>query len=214
MDRYYARTCLARADADATLAAMESAPSFDASGPSNLRLAAFALTAVGALLMGVGSFLTWVTIGFRDGLSVQTVTPGTDMSVGIITLLCAVVILVLIIVSRLIVGPAGRGIALVIIVAAAGSTALAAWFVATAADHYSPIDDEQLVNSLAQVLGKSADEIRTALASVIDQLGGYTSVGPGPWVVIVGGLLALAGGILTYRWVTRVMRNPGPLPPH
>jgi Tryptophan-associated transmembrane protein (Trp_oprn_chp) len=214
MARYYARTCLAEADTDATLAAMESAPSLDASRPSNLRLAAFALTAAGALLMGVGSVLTWVTVGLRDQLSVQTVSPGTDLSAGIITLLCAVVILVLLIVSRLIVGPAGRGIALVIIVAAAGSTALAAWFVATAADHYSPIDDEQLVNSLAQVLGKSADEIRTALASVIDQLGGYTTVGPGPWVVIVGGLLALAGGILTYRWATRVMRNPGPLPPH
>jgi hypothetical protein len=193
---------------------VETAPRFDASRPTTLRLVAFALTAAGALLMGIGSLLTWVTVGLRDQLSLRTVSPGTDLGAGVITLICAVVILVLVIMSRVIVGPARRGMAIVIIVAGALSTALAAWFIITAPDHYSPTDDERLVSALAQVLGKSVDEIRSALASVIEQLGGYTHVGPGPWVVIGGGLLAIAGGVLTFRWATRVMLNPEPLPPH
>jgi hypothetical protein len=65
---------------------VESAPRLDASRPSNLRLAAFALTALGALVMGVGSLLTWVTVGFADQLSLQTSSPGTDLAAGLITL--------------------------------------------------------------------------------------------------------------------------------
>jgi hypothetical protein len=193
---------------------VETAPRFDASRPSKLRLAAFALTAIGALLMGAGSLLTWVTVGLEDQLSIRTVSPGTDLTVGVISLICAVVILVLVIMSRVIVGPARRGMAIVIVVAGALAAALATWFIVTAPDHFSPIDDERLVSALAQILGKSVDEIRSALASVIDQLGGYTHVGPGPWVVIGGGLLAIVGGILTFVWATRIMMNPEPLPHH
>jgi len=45
---------------------MEAAPRMDTSRPSNLRLAAFALTSLGALVIGIGSILTWVTVGFSD----------------------------------------------------------------------------------------------------------------------------------------------------
>jgi hypothetical protein len=159
---------------------VETAPRLDASRPSNLRFAAFALTAVGALLMGIGSVLTWVTVGFSDPLSIRTVSPGTDLSAGLVALIAAVVILVLVIMSRVIAGPARRAMAVVIIAAATISTALTAWFVVAAPDHYSPIDDESLVNALAQVTGKSVDEVRSALASVIGELGGYTHVGIGP----------------------------------
>jgi hypothetical protein len=189
---------------DATLTNVEAAPRLDASRPSTRRLAAFALTVVGALLMGLGSLLTWVTVGFSDQLSIQTVSPGTDLSAGLITLIAAVVILVLVIMSRVVAGPARRGMAAVIVAAAALSTALATWFVITASDHYSPTDDDRLVNALAQIMGKSVEEVRSALAVVIDQLGGYTHVGLGPWIAMLGGLLAIAGGILTYGWASRV----------
>ena len=76
-----------------------------------------------------------------------------------------------------------------------------------------PVD--VIVRGMANPLFDSyINEIRSALVSVIDQLGGYTHVGPGPWVVIAGGVLAIVGGILTFRWATRVMMNPEPLPPH
>jgi hypothetical protein len=147
-------------------------------------------------------------------LSIRTVSPGTDLGVGLIALISAVVILVLVIMSRVIIGPARRAMAVVIIAAAALSTALAIWFLLTAADHYSPVDNDQLVNQVAQVTGKTVEEVRSALASVVDQLGGYTHVGPGAWFVIAGGVLAVVGGILTLRWANRITNNPGPLPPH
>jgi Tryptophan-associated transmembrane protein (Trp_oprn_chp) len=192
---------------------METAPRLDASRPSNLRLIAFALTAIGALVMGIGSVLTWVTVGFADAITLQTASPGTDLGAGLITLVCAVVVLVLIIVSRLVSSRARRVIAVVVIAAAAVSTALAAWFALSAADHYSPVQDETLVNELAQATGKTAEQMRSALAQVVDQLGGYTHVGIGPWVAVLGGLAAIAGGILTLRWANRIS-EPAELPPH
>jgi hypothetical protein len=42
---------------------------------------------------------------------------------------------------------------------------------------------------------------------VIDQLGGYTHVGPGPWIVIIGGVLVITGGILTVRWARAIARH-------
>jgi tryptophan-associated transmembrane protein len=193
---------------------METAPRLDASRPSSLRALGFALTAAGALAMGVGSLLDWITVGLRDLTSLQTTIPGTDVGAGRIALVAAVIVLVLVIVSRVVAGPARRWIALVIVVAAGVATVISTWFVVSAADHFSPVDDETLVNAVAQATGKSADEVRTALVSVIDQLGGYTHVGPGPWVAIVGGLLAIAGGVITYVWASRVAAEPTELPPH
>jgi hypothetical protein len=191
---------------------METSPRLDASRPSSLRLVSFVAIAAGALIMGVGSLLTWVTVGFKDQLSIQTVSPGTDLSAGIITLVSAVVILVLVLVSRFVADGVRRVIAVVIIAAGALSSGLAAWFIIAAPDHYSPVEDESLVNELAQVLGKSVDEVRNALASVIEQLGGYTHVGPGPWVAIVGGVLVIAGGVLTLRWAMREKQPTEPSP--
>jgi len=183
---------------------MEAEPRLDASRPSSLRLAAFALTAFGALAMGVGSLLTWVTVGIADQLGLQTVSPGTDLSAGLFTLVCAVVILVLLVMSRLVGDGARRILAGVMILLGSLSALLAAWFVRAAPDYYSPIDNQRLIDALASRTGRSADEVRAALATVIDQLGGYTHVGPGPWVVIVGGSLAIAGGILTLRWAKAI----------
>jgi hypothetical protein len=189
---------------------MEAAPRLDTSRPSNLRLAAFALTALGALLMGLGSLLRWVTVGIADQASLRTVSPGTDLSAGKITLGAAVFVLVLLIVSRFVADLVRLVIAIVMIAAGALCTALAVWFIIAAPDHYSPVDDERLVSLLAQATGKSVEDVRQALAQVIDQLGGYTHVGPGPWIAAVGGILVIAGGLLTLRWVQRLRSDvPG-----
>jgi hypothetical protein len=183
-------------------------PRLDASRPSNLRLAAFALTAGGALLMGIGSLLTWVTVGIADQLAVQTVTPGTDLSGGLITLICAVVVLVLVLVSRFVTGTIRRVMPIVVIAAGALATAVAGYFIWAAPTHYSPVDDERLVTALANATGRSIEEVRTALAQVIDQLGGYTHVGPGPWIVLIGGVLVIVGGVLTLQWSARLRSAP------
>jgi len=186
---------------------MEAEPRLDTSAPSSLRLAAFVLTAVGALVMGVGSLLTWVTVGIADAIGIQSVSPGTDLAAGLVTLVSAVVILVLVVMSRLVGDGARRILAAVVILMGSLAALLAAWFVKAAPDYYSPVDDQALINTIATATGKSPDEVKTALAQVIDQLGGYTHVGRGPWVVIVGGVLVIAGGILTLRWARAI--EPG-----
>ncbi len=189
---------------------MEPQPSLDASAPSNLRLAAFALTAGGALLIGVGSLLTWVSVGIADAQGMPpTVSPGTDLAAGLVTLVSAAVILVLVVMSRLVGAGARRILASVVILLGAVSALLAAWFIKAAPDYYSPVDDQRLVDAIASTTGRTAEEVRTALATVIDQLGGYTHVGPGPWVVIIGGVVAIAGGVLTLRWAAAI-GSPAP----
>ena len=183
---------------------MDTEPRLDASRPSNLRLAGFALIAAGALAMGIGSLLTWVTVGIADQQSVQTVSPGTDLAAGLVTLVCAVVILVLVVVSRAVGDAARRAISIVVIAAGAFAAALAGYFIVAAPTHYSPVEDDRLVAAIANATGRSVEDVRGALAQVIDQLGGYTHVGPGPWVSIVGGVLVIAGGALTLRWAARL----------
>jgi hypothetical protein len=182
-------------------------PRLDASRPSNLRLAGFALTAGGALLMGIGSVLTWVTVGIADQFSVQTVSPGTDLSGGVITLVCAVVVLVLVVVSRFVPGTVRRWISVVVIVAGAVASAVAGYFIWAAPTHYSPVDDQRLVDAIATATGRPVDDVRTALAQIIDKLGGYTHVGPGPWLVLIAGVLVIAGGVLTLLWSERLQRT-------
>jgi hypothetical protein len=192
---------------------VEPAPHLDASRPSGLRLLAFGLSAAGALVIGIGAVLDWVTVGFRGQVSLETTEPGTDLTAGRIALVCAVVILISIVVSRLALGGARKGLAALIIAAAAIAVAAAAWFLGWGKDRYTPVDSEALVNQLAAYLGASVEQIRSQLASVVDQLGAYTHVGPGPWVVIGGGILALAGGVATLRWAIRIAA-PVDLPPH
>ena len=182
---------------------MDDEPRLDASRPSSLRLAGFALTAVGALLLGIGSRLVWVTVGLGSVSGSQTAYLGTDLGAGKIALGGAAAVLVLVLIARM-TSRWRRWVSVAIIAVGSLVAALAGWFIVAAPDHYSPVDDERLVSALSGILRKSPDEIRAGLASVIDKLGGYTHVGPGPWVVIVGGVLVAVGGILTLRWTNRL----------
>ncbi len=185
---------------------MEATPQMDTSRPSNLRLAAFALTASGALVIGVGSILTWVTVGFADPslAALTSLTKGTDIADGKIALGCAVATLLLVVVSRVVSDTVRAVMAGIVVVAGGLATAVAAVFIRSAPTNYTPIDSEGLVARIAAYLGKTPDEIRAALAGVSDKLGPYTNVGAGPWVVVIGGLMVIAGGVLTVRWAARL----------
>jgi hypothetical protein len=176
----------------------------DTSRPSNLRLAAFALSAFGALVIGVGSILTWVTVGFANLGAIASASKGTDLRDGKITLACAVVTLILVLVSRFVSDTARAVMAGIVVVAGALAAAVAGWFIRSAPTNYPPIDSDAIVASLAQALRKTPEEIRAALQSEVGKLGGYTHVGRGPWVTLVGAVMVVVGGVLTVRWAARL----------
>jgi hypothetical protein len=178
----------------------------DASRPSDLRLIAFVLTAVGALAIGVGSVLTWVSAGFTQPQLAQltSVTKGIDTNEGKVALGCAVAALILVIASRVVSDAARAVLAGVLVVVGALAAVAGAMFISSASTNYSPIDSESIINRLAAELGHSPDEVRAALATVSSQLGPYTNVGAGPWIVIAGGIMVAVGGVLTVRWAAHL----------
>jgi tryptophan-associated transmembrane protein len=178
-------------------------PRLDASRPSNLRLAGFAFTAVGALLLGVASRLTWVTLG-SSALPPETSYLGTELGAGKIALAAAIMLLVLIVVVRTVEGRWRTILSIVMILIAAVAAAFAAWFALSAADHYSPTNNDAMINALAAALHRTPDQIRADMTTLIDQAGGYTHLGPGVWVAIVGGVVAIVGSVLTLRWAGRM----------
>jgi hypothetical protein len=185
---------------------MEPAPQMDTSRPSNLRLVAFILTAVGALAIGVGSVLTWVSAGFTQQAlaGLTSVTKGIDTNEGKVALGCAVAALILVLVSRVVSDTARAVLAGVMVVVGALAAVVGAMFISSASTNYSPIDSESIINRLAAQLGQPPDQVRAALATVSSQLGPYTKVGAGPWIVIAGGVAVAVGGVLTVRWAARL----------
>jgi hypothetical protein len=178
----------------------------DTSAPSDLRLVAFVLTAVGALAIGVGSVLTWVSAGFTQPqlAGLTSVTKGLDTNEGKVALGCAVAALILVLVSRIVSDTARAVLAGVMVVVGALAAVLGAMFIATASTNYSPVDSESIIERLAAQLHQPADQVRAALATVAAQLGPYTKIGIGPWIVIVGGIMVAVGGVLTVRWAARL----------
>ena len=185
---------------------MEPAPQMDASRPSSLRLIAFVLVAVGALAIGVASVLTWVSAGFTQPelAGLTSVTKGIDTNEGKVALGCAVVALILVLVSRIVSDTVRAVLAGMMVVVGALAAVAGALFISSASTNYSPIDSESIINQLAAQLGHSPDEVRAALATVADQLGPYTNVAAGPWIVIAGGIAVAVGGVLTVRWAARL----------
>jgi len=185
---------------------MEPAPRMDTSAPSDLRLVAFVLTAVGALAIRVGSVLSWVSAGFTQPqlAGLTSVTRGLDTNEGKVALGCAVAALILVLVSRIVSDTARAVLAGVMVVVGALAAVLGAIFIATASTNYSPVDSESIIERLAAQLHQPADQVRAALATVAAQLGPYTKIGIGPWIVIVGGIMVAVGGVLTVRWAARL----------
>ena len=177
---------------------MDDEPRMDAARPSNL--AGFALSTGGALVLAISCRLDWVTVGFSQLPNSQTTYIGTDIGAGRVALGAAVLLLILVLVGRIVADRWRPAISIAMLVIATVAAAFAGWFAIAAPDHYSPVDNDQLVTALAQALKKTPDEIRAGLANVVSQLGGYTHLGPGPWVALVGGVLAIVGAALTLRW--------------
>ena len=182
---------------------MEPAPAMNVSRPSALRLSGFVVSAVAALLAGIGSVLTWVTLGLRNQASVTSDIRGLDIADGKLVLGAAVVILVAVVSTRLVAPRARTIVAAAVLVAAIVVLVVAAAFLLRASDRFEAVDSDVLVQKIAEATGVPADAVRPRMEEVVARLGGFTDVGPGAWLALAGGVVGTAGGVLVVAWGRR-----------
>ena len=203
---------LDRGPRGARLHVVEPAPALNVSRPSALRLLGFLLLAAGALLAGIASVLTWVTVGLRQEPQVSPQIPGLDTIDGKIVLGAAVVMLVGVIATRVVSPAARKAVAFVVLVAAVAVIVVAGAFLVRASDRFEAVDSDVLVQKIAEVTGQPVDSVRRQMEQVVTQLGGFTDVGPGPWLALAGGVLGAAGGVLVVAWSRRTTAYDATMP--
>ncbi len=173
--------------------------------PSTIRLAGFLATTVGALLISLGSLMTWATIP-----PFGTETRGVDVWEGTLTLLIGVAILIGMIVMRgLRSAGARRAVAIGIIVLGLAAAALAASDAIRANDRFTSSGQrDKMAHEIADQLGLPYDQV---VAKLEDVFRGRFSValGAGILMVMIGGLVAALGGGLSVAWANR---RPDSLP--
>jgi len=190
---------------------MEPSPDLDVSAPSPLRVAGFLITALGALLAGVGATLTWVTVGIEVAGSVSTPTRGIDVWDGQVVLACAVVMLIAVLVTRMAASSTvRRAAAILVIVVGFVALAIGTGFVVTATSRFEPIEDDALASAISESSGVPEDQVRATLEASIEELGAFTRVGAGPYLAIAGGLAGVIGGVLVLAWTMRPDETPEP----
>jgi Tryptophan-associated transmembrane protein (Trp_oprn_chp) len=182
---------------------MEPAPAMNVSRPSALRLWGFVLAAVAALLAGIASALTWVTVGLRDQASVTSDIRGLDIVDGKIVLGAAVVILVGVVSTRLVAPRARTIVAAGVLVAAIVVLVVAAAFLLRASDRFEAVDSDVLVQKIAEATGEPVDAVRPRMEEVVAKLGGFTDLELGAWLALAGGVVGTVGGVLVVAWGRR-----------
>jgi Tryptophan-associated transmembrane protein (Trp_oprn_chp) len=182
---------------------MEPAPAMNVSRPSALRLWGFVLAAVAALLAGIASALTWVTVGLRDQASVTSDIRGLDIVDGKIVLGAAVVIIVGVISTRLVAPSARTIVAAGVLLAAIVVLVVAAAFLLRASDRFEAVDSDVLVQKIAEATGEPVEAVRPRMEEVVAKLGGFTDLELGAWLALAGGVVGTVGGVLVVAWGRR-----------
>jgi hypothetical protein len=149
------------------------------------RVAGFLVASVGALLMGVGATTTWITVGIPNEPA-HTAIRGADLVDGVIVLLCAIAILAGVFATRIAGSSRARQV-LGALVAIAGLIAVS-------------------IGSAFLIGGRDRDAVVKALGvprELWPQFGAFRNLGPGAFLVVIGGLLGILGGVLTLAWSRR-----------
>ncbi|HKX34470.1 MAG TPA: hypothetical protein VJP03_03965 [Actinomycetota bacterium] len=141
---------------------------------------------VGGALMALGSFLAWAEV---SGGGTSVTAKGVDGSDGYITLVAGIVAVVA---GLVIARGTGRVLAVVMILAGIVGGGIGLYDALTAKDNVLDAAAEEL----APTFGASAQQVRTVLDQAIDAGQLSVSISIGLYVVIGGGVVALAGGIL------------------
>ncbi|MDP9295530.1 MAG: hypothetical protein M3O88_02390 [Actinomycetota bacterium] len=192
--------------------------------PPPLRFASFVTTSVGGALVGLGSLLTWAEVGVNipgaNGSGLSSNVHGVDTAEGKIALVLGFVLLVGGVAMRAL---TAKGLARVVGWLVVISSLIAAGIGVldiVRADHAFDLGAEATAHRIADTTGLPFQDIlaRMDRFQTVD-------VKLGLYVVIVGGVIGLIGGLLGLAWVARQDRRtqvadeplPGdrstPLPP-
>ena len=144
---------------------------------------------VGGALMALGSFLAWAEV---SGGGTSVTAKGVNGSDGYVTLVAGLVALVA---GILMAKGTKRVLAVVVILAGIVGGGIGLYDALTAKDSVLDAAAEEL----APTFGASAQQVRTVLDQAIEAGQLNISISIGLYVVIGGGIVALAGGILGLR---------------
>jgi len=175
--------------------------------PTKLRFAGFLTLALGGMLLGLGALLSWATVGFtRDAQgALDLPTKGIDVWEGGLALAAGVATLVGMVAMRLLRERRTRQVvAAAIIVLGLAATALAASDALRADARFGGTGGlDAIAHNLSSHLDQPYAEVRAELER---QYGADLRVDlkPGIFLVIAGGLVAAAGGVLSILWANRV----------
>ena len=161
-----------------------------------MRATGFLLTALGALVAGVGAMLDWITVtvpGLPD--EVAPTDRGVDLVEGQVALALAVVALVAVLVSRIgATTTARKGAATLTLIAGIGLVVIAGGEALTAETRF--VDDA--IDDIAAMI-ENLDE---AAAATLEELL-EVQLGLGLWLTLAGGVATTAGGFVTLAWASR-----------
>jgi hypothetical protein len=181
--------------------------------PTGLRLAGFAIVALGAVVAGVGATREWAAVGFvADTEHAADVTVhGTDVWEGKVVLFATVIALLMMIALRISgAGATRRWLAIALIALGALCVALPVMDAVRAEDRFGGVEGtDLLVRSLSVELGLPEDVVRERLTDLLEQ-DLRVEIGRALWVTVLGGVLLVAGAIASLVWIGREGRAVEP----
>ena len=170
--------------------------------PATKRLVGLLLAGFGGLMMCIGALMPWVRTSLVGApANVSPTYYGIDLPDGKVVLALGVVVLIALLVTRMASASLARTAALVIIIASFAGVGVTAVTLISAESRFK---DSAVEDLLAQVDDPTA-EMRSQIEELID-----LQLSAGPFAVIGGGILAMAGGALTLAWARTRGRTDTP----
>jgi hypothetical protein len=174
--------------------------------PTGLRLAGFLCVILGALAVGLGATREWVTLGFAADLegAADVHVFGTDVWEGKVVLFAALAAGGVLLALRLTTSPATRRtLAILLIVLGAACIALPVLDAIRAEDRFGSREGiERVVRDLAATLELPEDVVRDQLLEQLER-DLTVEIASGLWLTAAGGILLVAGGVLSLAWARR-----------
>jgi len=167
-----------------------------------LRVWGFLLTVLGGALIALGALLPWVSVGLRSDTSgaLTTTSLGVDLRPGKVTLALGVLVVLAIAGLRLSHSiPLRRAIAVGVVVAGIVAVALAIRET-TIKDHLLFTGARQVAEQIHAQTGLPTQDVVTRARAQL-QKEGFADAGIGLWLTILGGVVAVAAGVLDLLWV-------------